>query len=115
MYKYIHSTICNRILPGQAKKLVYMFCNEKILSHIEEGGYKESMPSWTYDYCPYDEANFNIGITQCTNVEIEQNLTLEIEYWDEQIHKQWKDVEQHTGDHQDDVTQDDSIFTDIEL
>ena len=35
MYKYVHSTIRNRLLADRAEKLVYMFCNEKILQHIE--------------------------------------------------------------------------------
>ena len=91
-----------------------MYCNEKILLAIEDGAYKESMPAWTYDYCLDDEVNFNVGRTQCANVEIEQNLALQIEDWDEQIHKEWKDVDAHMGNHED-ATQDDSIFTDIEL
>ena len=70
------------------------------------------MLAWTYDCCSNDEVNFNVGRTQCTNVEIEQNFALQIEDWDEQIHKQWKDVEAHMGNHQDAI-KDNCIFTDI--
>ena len=49
MYKYIHSTIRNRLLADRAEKLVYMFCNENKFSHIEINGYEESMPPWVYD------------------------------------------------------------------
>ena len=31
IYKYIHSTIRNQLLADRADKLVYMYCNEKIL------------------------------------------------------------------------------------
>ena len=105
VYKYVHSTIHNKLLADRAEKLVYMYWNEKILSHIEDGGYEESMAAWTCDCCSHDEVNFNVGRRQCTNVEIEQNLALQIEDWDEQIDKQWKDVEAHMGNHEN-ATQD---------
>ena len=49
MYKYVHSTICNWLLTDRADKLVYMYCNEKILGCIESPDYEEDMPVWMYD------------------------------------------------------------------
>lgn len=48
-YKYVHSTIRNRLLSARAEKLVYMYCNEKIIQHIESDAYSEAMPKWSYD------------------------------------------------------------------
>ena len=45
-YKYIHSTIRNRLLADRAEKLVYMYCNEKILNILESEDYEEGMPIW---------------------------------------------------------------------
>ena len=49
MYKYVHSTICNRLLADRAEKLVYMYCNEKILNILENEDYEEGMPIWMYN------------------------------------------------------------------
>ena len=85
MYKYIHSTVRNRLLADRAEKLVYMYCNEKILSHIESNGYEENMPAWIYECQADDECDFNVGVPQCTTAEIEQNLMIETDGADEQL------------------------------
>lgn len=74
MYKYVHSTVRNRLLVDRAEKLVYMFCNEKILQHIQSQGYEEEMSQWTYDCTTQDGEEFYVGPPQCTAEEIEQNL-----------------------------------------
>ena len=71
MYKYVHSTIRNRLLADRAKKLVYMYCNEKILSHIESNDYEEGMPTWIYDCQEDDDCDFNVGSPRCTTADIE--------------------------------------------
>ena len=74
MYKYLHSTIRNRLLADRADKLVYMYCNEKILRHIESEEYEEDMPRWIYDCEDVLDENFDVGPTSCTSLEIEDNL-----------------------------------------
>ena len=60
MYKYVHSTTRNRLLADRAEKLVYMFCSEKILSHIESNDYEEGLPTWVYS-CQEDVTNLIIN------------------------------------------------------
>ena len=55
-YKYIHSTIHNRLLADRVEKLVYVFCNEKILNILESEDYEEGMPIWMYN-CSDKEDN----------------------------------------------------------
>ena len=79
MYKYVHSTIRNRLLADRAKKLVYMFCNEKILQHIESQVYEENMPTWMYDCSGEDENDFDVGPAQCTTEDLERNLEVNMD------------------------------------
>ena len=61
MYKYVHSTIRNRLLTDRADKLVYMYCNEKILQRIESEEYEEDMPTWMYDCNDSKDEPFDVG------------------------------------------------------
>ena len=44
------------MLADRAEKLVYMFCNEKILNILESEDYEEGMPIWMYN-CSDKEDN----------------------------------------------------------
>ena len=48
-YKFVHSTVRNQLFCDRANKLVYMYCNERILSCIESEYYEENMHVWMYD------------------------------------------------------------------
>ena len=50
-----------------------MYCNEKILQHIEDEAYKEDMPRWMYECKEVDEC-FDVGPSLCTSVELDENL-----------------------------------------
>ena len=71
MYKYVHSTIRNWLLTNRADKLVYMYCNEKILQHLESKEYEENMPRWMYDCNDVEDEHFDVGLMLCKTVEIE--------------------------------------------
>lgn len=82
-YKYVHSTIRNRLLSSRAEKLVYMYCNHRLISTIESEDYKEEMPKWNYDVTG-DEENVDVleeefeqSTSMCTLEEIEVNLEIE--------------------------------------
>ena len=77
MYKYVHSTIRNRLLIDRADKLVYMYCNEKILQRLESEEYEEDMPRWMYDCKGVEDEHFDVGHMLCTMVEVEQNLEID--------------------------------------
>ena len=77
MYKYVHSTICNWLLIDTADKLVYMYCNEKILQHLEIKEYEEDMPRWMYDCNGAEDEHFDARPMLCTTVEIDQNLEID--------------------------------------
>lgn len=79
MYKYVHSTVRNRLLADRAEKLVYMFCNEKILQHIESQGYEEDMPTWVYDCTTQEEDDFDVGTSQCTLQQLDENLQVDMD------------------------------------
>ena len=49
IYKYVHSIIHIWLLADRAKKLVYMYCNEKILNILKNQDYEEGMPIWMYN------------------------------------------------------------------
>lgn len=78
MYKYIHSTTRNRLLADRADKLVYMYCNEKILRHIESEEYEEDMPRWMYDCDDAVDENFDVGPVTCTSIELDDNLDVDL-------------------------------------
>ena len=79
MYKYIHSTTRNRLLVDRADKLVYMYCNEKILGHIESNEYVEDMPRWMYDCDDVEDDHFDVGLVLCTSLQVEENLEIDSE------------------------------------
>ena len=74
MYKYVHSTVYNRLLADRAEKLVYIFCNEKILQHIKSHGYQEEMLEWIYNCATQDKDDFDVGTSQCTIQQLNENL-----------------------------------------
>ena len=55
-YKYVHSTCRNRLLSSRADKLVYLYCNNRLVSKLESDDYNEEMPRWTYDVTEEEEA-----------------------------------------------------------
>ena len=77
-YKYVHSTVRNRLLSARAEKLVYMYCNEKIIQYIESDDYTEDMPKWTYDVVDEELIDDSAALEDvgyvCSSVEIEENL-----------------------------------------
>ena len=76
MYKYVHNTIKNHLLSDRAKKLVYMYCNERILKCIKTKSYEEEMPRWMYECNDDNSDNFDIGPIPCTSTKLEQNLSV---------------------------------------
>ena len=48
-YKYVYSTVCNRLLADRADKLVYMYNNKKISNILQSDDYVEGMPIWMYN------------------------------------------------------------------
>ena len=76
MYKYVHNTIKNCLLSNRAKKLVYIYCNERILKRIESESYEEEMPRWMYECNDDHSDNFDVEPITCTSTELEQNLSI---------------------------------------
>ena len=74
MYKYIHGTTRNRLLADREDKLVCMYCNKKILQHIQNKEYKEDMPKWMYECKDMEFECFDVGPLLCTSVKLDKNL-----------------------------------------
>ena len=74
MYKYIHGTTRNRLLIDRADKLVYMYCNKKILQHIQNEEYEEDMPRWMYKCKDIEDKWFDVGPSLCTSIALDKNL-----------------------------------------
>ena len=110
-----HSTICNRLLEDRAEKLVYMYCNEKILSHIESNDYEEGMPTWVYD-CREDDddCDFNVGVPLCTTANIEENLTIDVVGNDQFAQREFREIEPLNDDNTN-TTDDETNSIEIDL
>ena len=63
----------------RADKLVYMYCNEKILGHMESNEYIEDMPIWMYDCDDMEDDHFDVGPMLCTSLQVEENLEIDSE------------------------------------
>ena len=68
----MHNTICNCLLKDKVDKLVYMYCNEKFLLHIESKEYEEDIPRWMYNCNDAKDEHFDVGLMLCTPIELEQ-------------------------------------------
>ena len=99
MYKYVHSTIHNWLLTNRANKLVYMYCNEKILQHLESEEYEEDMPRWMYCDGAEDD-HFDVGPMLCTTVEIEQNLEIDADELHKASEKTLGEMHLENSDHE---------------
>ena len=75
---YIHGTTHNRLLADRGDKIVYMYCNEKILQHIQDKEYKEDMLRWMYKCKDIDKC-FNVGPLLCTSIELHKNLDNDVD------------------------------------
>lgn len=84
-YNYVHSTIRNRLLSSRAEKLVYMYCNHRLIDKISSKDYKEDVPQWTIDVNPEDDIFEELPEEEaapsceqsCTLQEIEDNLAID--------------------------------------
>lgn len=79
----MHSTVRNRLLSDRAEKLVYMYCNHRVIQRVESEDYTEEMPKWTYDVIedkdPSDGQEDELGESfhGCTLEEIEDNFRID--------------------------------------
>ena len=83
-------TIRNRLLADRAEKLVYMFCNEKILNILESEDYEEGMPIWMYNCSDKEDNKLENTMENneddneaASEIEIAMNLALEEESADD--------------------------------
>lgn len=82
-YKYVHSTCRNRLLSSRADKLVYLYCNNRLVRKLESDDYNEEMPKWAYDVSnEVEEEGIEVedltnSVQVCSTIEIEENLALD--------------------------------------
>lgn len=60
-----------------------MYCNENILQHIEIEEYEEDMPRWMYHCDDVEGADFDVGPALCTDLELEENLDIDLDKFNE--------------------------------
>ena len=56
-----------------------MYCNKKILQHIQKEEYKEGMPKWMYECKDIGDKCFDVGPALCTSVEVDDNLDNDVD------------------------------------
>ena len=93
-------TIRNRLLADRAEKLVYMFCNEKILNILESEDYEEGMPIWMYNCSDKEDNKLENTMENneddneaASEIEIAMNLDLEEESVDHTLRELYRSHE----------------------
>ena len=81
-YRYVHSNGRNRFLRSRVDKLVYLYCNNRLIKQLESDDYNEKPPRWTYDVTNEEEEEeielqyLESSMEVCTSLEIEKNLAI---------------------------------------